>query len=265
MQRSTRSSRVGIWAASAALISLLSFVRPASAHSWGSRGLTLPGSTFELGLGLGIGHLDVADYTGLGINLELGYGLTSALELRFRTGLRLGENGRVTDADYYGRPFYTETYFLGNDTVANPQLGLRFVLVRGGSLDLGLDAHVIFPLDDDSEFGLLLGVPLALRLGDRLRVDTGLFLPILLADPETRVDISIPVHIWIKVNPSTVLGPMTGVYFYDGGGRSVPFGVGVGTSIAYDAEVRFWLLFPDIRDDSQRKNFGLGVGLYVLF
>jgi hypothetical protein len=263
MQTSTRWSRVGFWAASAALISTISFVRPASAHSWGSRSLTLPGSTFELGLGLGIGHLDRADYTGAGINLELGYGLTSGLELRFRTGLRLGENGRVTDADAFGRPFYTETYFLGNDTIANPQLGLRFSLLRGGSLDLGLDAHVILPLDGD--FGLLLGVPMALRLGDRLRVDTGLFLPILLADPGTRVDISIPFHIWIKLNPSTVLGPITGVYFYDGGGRRVPFGIAAGTSIAYDAEVRFWLLFPDIRDGEQRKNFGLGVGLYVMF
>ena len=79
------------------------------------------------------------------------------------------------------------------------------------------------------------------------------------------VDISIPLHFWISVNRNTFLGPMTGLYFYDGGGRRVPFGFGVGSSIAYDAEVRFWLLFPDIRQDDGAKNFGLGVGLYVLF
>jgi hypothetical protein len=265
MSKSTRWSCVGFWAASAALISLTSFARPASAHSWGSRALTLPGSTFELGLGLGLGHLDIAERTGLGVNLELGYGITSGVELRFRTGLRLGENGRVVDGDYFGRPFYTETYNLGADTIANPQLGLRISAVRSGSLDLGIDAHVIFPLDDDTDLGMLLGLPLAVRLGDRLRLDTGLFLPIRLTEPDTTVDISIPFHVWIKVNPSTTLGPLTGVYFYDGGGRGVPFGFGVGSSIAYDAEVRFWLLFSDISNDESRQNFGVGAGLYVLF
>ena len=69
---------MGIWVASAALLSILSFARPAAAHSFPDQRLTLRGSTFEMGLGLGLGHLDVADYTGLGINLELGYGITSA-------------------------------------------------------------------------------------------------------------------------------------------------------------------------------------------
>jgi hypothetical protein len=264
MQKSTRWSRGGIWAASAALLVLSLSVRPAAAHSHFARSLTLSGSTFELGLGLGLGHLDIAERTGLGINLELGYGITSALELRFRTGLRLGENGRFTDADYYGRPFYTETYNLGADTIANPQVGLRFMLARGGTLEVALDLHAILPLQGVT--GFLIGAPLALRLGERLRIDTGLFVPIFLTEPETTFDISIPVHIWIRVNPSTVVGPLTGAYFYDhGGGKRVPLGFGVGTSISYDAEVRFWLLFPDINHSGTKKNFGLGAGLYVLF
>jgi hypothetical protein len=267
MQTTTRWSRVGIWAASAALLILTSFVppfvRPASAHSFAQRSLTLPSSAFELGLGLGLGHRSVADRTGLGINFEIGYGLSSTLELRFRTGLRLGESARVVNADYFGRPVETETYNLGNDSVANPQLGLRFLLARGRSVELALDAHAILPLD--GYFGLLVGLPIALSLGERLRLDTGIFLPVVFAEPETRVDISVPFHLWIKVNPGLFLGPMTGVYFYDGGGRSVPFGFGVGSSLSYDAEVRFWLLFPDIREDRGARNFGLGVGLYVLF
>jgi len=267
MQTTTRWSRVGVWAAtSAALLSLTSlfaFARPAWAHSFAQRSLTLPSSAFELGLGLGLAHRSVADYTGLGINLEVGYGLSSTLELRFRTGLRLGESARVIDADYFGRPVETETYNLGNETVANPQLGLRFQVIRGPAVEIGLDTHAIVPLDGD--FGLLLGVPIVLCLGDRLRLDTGIFLPIVFADPGTRVDISLPFHVWIKVNPGLFLGPITGVYFYDGGGRRVPFGFGVGSSLSYDAEVRFWLLFPDVREDRGARNFGLGVGLYVLF
>jgi hypothetical protein len=225
--------------------------------------LTLPSSAFELGLGLGLAHRDVADRTGLGINLEIGYGLSSSLELRFRTGLRLGESARVVRADYFGRPVETETYNLGVDTVANPQLGFRFQLARSRSVELAVDTHAILPLDGD--FGLLVGLPIALNLGDRLRLDTGLFLPIVFADPGTVVDISIPFHVWIKVNPTLFVGPITGVYLYDAGGRRVPFGFGVGSSLSYDAEVRFWLLFPDVREDGGAKNFGLGVGLYVLF
>jgi hypothetical protein len=264
MQKSTRWSRVGIWAASAALLGLTSFARPASAHSYFEQPLTLRSSNFELGLGLGLGHLDVAGYTGLGINLEIGYGVTPSLEFRFRTGLRLGLNGRVTDADRFGRPFFTETYNLGNETVANPQLGLRFLVARSRSLEVGVDAHAILPLSGD--FGLLVGVPLLLRLGDRLRIDTGLLVPIVFGEPEARFDISIPIHVWLQVNSATFLGPMTGVYFVDqGGGERIPFGFGVGTSIAYDAEVRFWVLFPDISNDGDRGDFGLGVGLYVLF
>jgi hypothetical protein len=263
MQTTTRWSRVGVWAASAALLGLTSYARPAAAHSFAQRSLTLPASAFELGLGLGLGHRSVADRTGIGVNLEIGYGLSSSLELRLRTGLRPGEAAPIVRADYFGRPVETETYNLGSDTIANPQLGLRFLLLRAHPLELGLDAHAILPLS--GRFGLLLGLPLNVRLGERLRLDTGLFLPIVFNDPGTTVDISIPVHVWIKVNPSLFLGPITGVYLYDSGGRSVPFGVGVGSSLSYDAEVRFWLLFPDIREDRGARNFGLGVGLYVLF
>ncbi len=256
---------MGVWAAGAALLGLTFHARPVAAHSFAQRSLTLPSSAFELGLGLGLGHRDVSDYTGLGVNLEVGYGVTSTLELRFRTGLRLGEAARVIDADIFGRPVETETYGqqLGNDTFANPELGLRFLLLRAHPLELGLDARAILPLDE--KFGLVLGVPLALRLGDRLRVDTGLFLPIIFTDPDTTVDMSIPLHVWIKVNSNLFLGPVTGLYLPDHGGRRVPFGFAVGNSISYDAELRFWLLFPDVREDSGAKNFGVGAALYVLF
>jgi hypothetical protein len=277
MKISTRRSRVGSGAAAnvaflrllslfaavfAALIGLGAFARPASAYSFVDRSLTLPGTSFELGLGLGLGHRDVAEFTGLGINLEIAYGLTSALELRFRAGLRLAENGRATAADRFGRPVETETYNLGVSSVANPQLGLRFLAARLPVVELGLDAHAILPVS--GSFGLLLGVPVALRLGPRLRVDSGLYVPIRFAEPDTIVDISVPLHVWLKVNPSTFLGLLAGVIFNDGGSRSIPLGFGAGYSLTYDAEVRFWLLFPDIRDEGL-NNFGFGAGLYVLF
>ncbi len=137
--------------------------RPAEAASFINRGLTLPGGTFELGLGLGLGHLDAIDYTGLGVNMELGYGISHNLELRFRTGLRFGTEGRVTQADYFGHPVETESFNPGSGRLRNPEIGLRIDLVSGGTAELALDTRLYLPVD--GEFGVLFGIPVALNLG----------------------------------------------------------------------------------------------------
>jgi hypothetical protein len=243
----------------AAALLIISVAAPARATSYANRSLNLPNGVMELGLGLGVGHSEPIDYTGLGVNMELGYGLNSRLELRFRTGLRFGEEGRITQADYFGRPVETETWNLGFETLANPELGLRFSLERGGTAEVALDTRLMIPVDGD--VGLLFGIPVALHLS-RVRLDTGIYVPIIFNDDNTRVHVSIPLHLWIRLDSGTFLGPITGIRFYDGGGESVPFGVGVGTPLAYDADLRFWFLFPDI-DDSD--DWGTGVGLYVTF
>jgi hypothetical protein len=234
----------------------------AAATSPVGRSLNLSNGTFELGLGAGIGHREPIDHTGLGINFELGYGITSVLELRLRSGLRFGEAGQVTDADRYGRPVETETYNLGSDSLANPEIGLRFNLVRSGTLELALDGKLYLPVS--GSFGIMVGLPLALHLGSRLRLDTGLFVPIIFADP-TYNEVSLPLHLWIKLQGGSFVGPITGVVFHSSGGRSVPFGFGVGTALSYDADLRAWLLFEDISHDGARNAFGAGVGLYVTF
>ena len=233
----------------------------AAATSPAARSLNLASGTFELGLGVGMGHREPIDLTGLGLNFELGYGLSSTLELRMRTGLRLGNAGRVTDADRYGRPVETETYNLGDESIANPEIGLRFNLVRGGTAEIALDARLTLPLDGD--LGMMIGLPVALHLGPRLRLDTGLFVPIVL-DDDADADVSLPLHLWIKL-PGAFVGPITGVIFHSGGGKSVPLGFGVGTALSYDADIRFWLLFEDVSNDGEKKNLGAGIGLYVVF
>jgi hypothetical protein len=263
MYTANRVTRVGVGVVAAALLSITGLPAPASAASYASRPVNLPNGVFELGLGLGIAHAEFGpstDYTGLGVNLEVGYGLNSRLELRFRTGLRFGDDGRITDADYFGRPVQTETHrHLGGETLANPELGLRFSLDRGGTAEVALDTRLIIPVDGD--VGVLIGIPLALHL-QRIRLDTGLYIPITFTD-NTQVDFSIPLHLWIRLDSGTFLGPMTGVYFHDGGDESVPFGIGAGTSLAYDADLRFWFLFPDV--DVASDWWGTGVGLYVTF
>lgn len=263
MHKATRASAgVGLGVVVAVLAGNLLGARPAQAASFINRGLTLPASAFELGLGLGLGHADAIDYTGLGVNMELGYGINHKLELRMRTGLRFGLEGRVTNADYFGHPVETESYNPGGETLRNPEIGLRIDMVNGGTAELALDARMYLPVDGD--FGFLFGVPIALHLGSRVRIDTGLFIPIILSD-NTNVEISLPIHLWFRLDGGTFLGPMTGVRFHDGGGESVPFGIGAGTSLAYDADLRFWLLFPNIDDGGADDYWGTGIGLYVTF
>jgi hypothetical protein len=253
---------IGLGVVAAVLAGSLLVARPAQAASFINRGLTLPSSTFELGLGLGLAHLDAIDYTGLGVNMELGYGLNQKLELRFRTGLRFGQDGRTTQADYFGHPVETESYNPGGESVRNPEIGLRLDLVNGGTAELALDARIYLPIDGD--FGFLFGIPVALHLGSRARLDTGVFMPIILSD-NTQVDISLPLHLWFRLDGGTFLGPMTGVVFHDGGSETIPFGVGFGTSLAYDADLRFWFLFPNIDNGGADDYWGTGVGLYVTF
>ena len=236
--------------------------QPARATSPVGRSLNLNAGTFELGLGAGIGHREPVDYTGLGLNFELGYGITPVLELRVRSGLRFGIAGRATEADRYGRPVETETYNLGSDSLANPEVGLRFNLLRGGTAEIALDGKVYLPVS--GSFGVLVGLPLALHLGSRLRIDTGLFVPIVFENPTSNL-VSLPLHLWIKLQGGSFVGPITGVVFPSSGGKLVPFGIGVGTPLSYDADVRLWLLFEDVSHDGASKNFGAGVGLYVTF
>ena len=268
MYLATRASRAGVGVGlvvAAVLAGNLLGARPAEAASFINRGLTLPGGQFELGLGLGLAHADygpTTDYTGIGVNMELAYGLNHKLELRFRTGLRFGSEGRVTNADYFGHPVETESFNPGGGRLRNPEIGLRIDLVNGGTAELAFDTRLYLPVD--GEFGFLFGIPVALNLGGRVRLDTGIFIPVIFYD-NTQVDVSVPLHLWFRLDGGTFLGPMTGIVFHDGGGESVPFGIGAGTSLAYDADLRFWLLFPNIDDGAANDYWGTGVGLYVTF
>lgn len=233
---------------------------PASAASFVHRSITLPPSDWELGLGVGL--VRVPGDVGAGFNFELGVGLSSAFELRVRTGLRVGFDGRRLEADKYGRPFDTETYNLGGDTMANPEIGVKWAFVRRGAVELGLDLRLTLPLGSD--IGFMVGLPLKLHF-DRVRIDSGVFVPIFFDDDDDEdADISIPLHIFFDVSGGTYFGPITGVVFDDPGER-IPLGLALGGAVARDVDLRLWLLWPNVNYSGAAKHFGVGVALYVLF
>lgn len=235
----------------------------ARAERFVSRDLTLPGHTAALDIGLGVGHADygAGDATGFGMPIDLAYGLRYDLELGVRFGVRFGDDGRITRAERYGRPFQTEVYETSVDTFADPEIRLRWGIVRG-PVELGLEGRMYVPFNGD--FGIQPGLPVALHVGGVARIDTGIYVPILFLDRETETIVSIPFHLWFQVASDLWLGPVTGARHVNDDWQ-VPFGFGVGYAIGYRADLKTWLLFPDVSDGNADRQFGLGVGLQLRF
>jgi hypothetical protein len=235
--------------------------RAAWAESYVYRPLTLRRSEWSLDFGLGVGH--VPSTTGAGLNFELAVGLTSYVQLGVRSGYRFSDEGRATAADLYGRTFETETFDLGGAPFSNPEVSLRWSLARS-TAEVALDTRVYLPTADGSRLGVMVALPIAIHLGGSARLDTGIYVPIIFTDPITSA-ISIPLHLWIQAD-RLYLGPLTGVRIHNPGGHStVPLGFGLGTALSHEADLRTWLLFPDIGDDHGSRVFGFGVGLEFRF
>ncbi|HVZ71833.1 MAG TPA: hypothetical protein VHJ20_05600 [Polyangia bacterium] len=247
-----------------------SAARPAhAAAEFVYRGITLPRGDVALDLGLGFGHAPIdanRSYNGFGMNLEIAGGITHELELGLRTGFRFDDDGQATQADSYGRAYETETFGTGHDRVANPELELRWSVARGSAVQIALETRAYLPFETGTRFGLMFGVPLVLRLAN-VRVDTGVYVPILFYDP-TATAVSIPVHLWIQASPSFWLGPLFGLRIDDrtGGPREkYPFGFGFGWAAARAIDLRTWILFPHLNGDQAARTFGAGLSLSIRF
>ncbi len=217
-------------------------------------------------VGLGLARLDrrspcIGECVGPGLNLEGALGITDRVELGFRTGIRLGNDGRTTRADYFGRTLWTETYGTGGETVANPELRIRGVVYSGSVVEVGLDGRVILPVEDNTRFGMMFGVPLAFHVADFLRIDTGPYFPIVLS----RLNgLSVPGYFWFQVSPKLWLGPMARLNFinYAGPGDHVAnllLGFGLGYQVASAVDLKTMILFPAVDDGLHQLGAGFGV------
>jgi hypothetical protein len=241
------------------LTALLGLAAPAvAAPPFVYRDIVLPTHDVAIDVGLGVGH--VPDVTGWGLNLEFAGGITHNVELGIRTGFRLDDEGQATKADGYGRPFETETYGTNNDNMANPELRLRWAIARG-TASLALEGRAYIPIEQGSRFGVMIGLPLTLRLG-AVRFDTGLYVPMLFYDPETITAVSVPLHLWIQASNTLWFGPLFGWrHWSNGGGTEYPFGFGLGSALNRSVDFRAWFLFPNINRDEGGRSYGGGVAL----
>ena len=263
--------RVGVVVLRAASMSAVALAAPMAhaAGPWVDRPLTLPSGDWAFDFGLGVGQAPGPDRTGVGVNAEVAVGFLSRFELGVRTGLRVGdEPTRAINADDYGRLFDRQTLPPGAEgaaVLANPEVRFVGALVRSEVVELGLEGRVVFPFADGSVAGMLFGVPMAFHLGDRVRLDTGAYLPTVFYRNDTVVGLNLPLDVWIQATRRLWLGPMTGLAFdYLGDRRSntaVSLGFGLGYQFTHALDLKTMFLFPEINDES--RVFGAGVGLEV--
>jgi hypothetical protein len=242
----------------------------AAAPPWVDRSLTLPAGDFAFDVGTGF---VLPPPTGAGVNLEMGIGLTSRIELGVRTALRFGDAGeRGAQPDVYARLFDLQTFDAGDGVVANPEVRLRGALVRGEVGELALEGRVVAPFQPGTGFGMMFGVPVALHLGDRVRLDTGAYLPLVVdhrIGPEpypvtdrVHVALSIPFDVWIQATRRFWIGPVSNLVFYENG-TSFVLGVGLGYQITHAIDFKAMALSTDLTRHIEDVGVGAGVQIRI--
>lgn len=257
----------------ALLAAALAFFTPRTASAaprWIDRPITLPRLVFAGNVGLGVGHADPPGngngFTGPGLNLEGALGITDNVELGLRTGVRFNDDARLLQADQYGRTLWTETYGTRFDTAANPEFRVRWNFYSGSVAEVGLDARMYLPFEDGSRVGFMAGLPLAFHIADFMRIDTGVYLPVVFTDPRF-VAFSVPGYFWFQTSSRFWLGPMTSLRFIDDGPAAgdsrtdLLLGFGMGYQVARAVDLKWQLYFPRINQDAGARTFGGGFGV----
>jgi hypothetical protein len=139
-------------------------------------------------LSIDAGGLDVSE-TFLGLNLGGAYAINADLEVFATLPLALSP-----DAD-----------------IGDPRLGATYRLLRGAT-ELGGRVTLALPVQGD--FGVELGVPVLLRLGDKARLDTGAFLGLTFGDTLGK-GLLVPAAFSFQLMPELVLGAGTALNLPD--------------------------------------------------
>jgi hypothetical protein len=262
------AARLVALAAAFVLLSSLDESSAVAAPRWVDRAQTLPKFVFEGNAGLGVGHRSLRNglgsLNGPGLNLEGAFGITDQVEVGLRTGIRMGNEARALQADYYGRTLWTETYGVGGSTVANPEARVRWNFYTGRVAEIGLDGRVYLPFESNTRFGAMVGVPFTFHVADFLRIDTGAYVPLVFYD-DAFFAISVPAYFWFQATENFFIGPMASLRFVDPGpgpgDTAFLLGVGMGYQVASAVDLKWWFLMPDVNEGGGIRSFGGGFGV----
>ena len=167
------------------------------------RPLTLPMLHFAADAGIGVGQ-----YQDVQFGARVGYRFDDA---GVNAGWGLG-------ADHFARLFDPVVLEPGGSQLSNPELRLRGSLVDLEVLQLGLETRAIIPTGAKSSFALAPGIPVRIHVPGFMRIDTGVFFPIVFTS-DTGYTIDIPAQLFFQV-ADAFFGPMLGFRFNHGGSDS---------------------------------------------
>jgi hypothetical protein len=249
-------------------------------NPWVDQPLTLKELHFSGDAGLGFGtYQDGAGngHVGWGSSFDAAIGLPFLGELGGHIAQRFGNDGVLvgtnaigpTGADHFARLYDPITQEPGSGQFANPEFHLRGTLVPLDVFELGLETRLTVPTTNDSWWAVTPGIPIRIHAPGLLRIDTGLWLPVVLTPNQAVYILEIPAQLFVQVGDAFV-GPLTGVRINNIGGNptstDVPVGVGGGYTFAGILDVKAQLRTERINSGgwaSQAFGGGLGVGIRV--
>jgi len=196
-----------------------------------------PGRILALyGLGIASSTLGGSTTSGPGLHLAFQFGVWRGLDVELATGFRLGEDGATLAADRYARVGREEIYQVGNRTLGNPTLRLRYgILDRAdAAFQLGVELRGVMPVAERTTFSFGVGVPVA--VGWRwLRVESGVYLQWIPSDAATiRNVLNVPWRVWAALGSRVslgVLGDLTAGNVGLDGATGLRAGLGLGIAV----------------------------------
>lgn len=255
--------------------------RPARAEQpFSDAPLTLKPLHFGGDAGIGFGtYQDVSGsgHVGWGSSFDAAIGLPFLGELGGHIAQRFGNDGVLvgtnaigpTGADHFARLFDPITQEPGSAQFANPEFHLRGTLVPLEVFELGLETRLTVPTSNNSYLAITPGVPMRIHIPGFMRIDTGLWLPVVLTPNQAVYILEIPAQAFFQVGDAFV-GPLTGIRFNNIGSNpastDIPLGVGGGYTFGGIFDVKAQLRTERINSGSwasQAFGGGLGVGLRV--
>jgi hypothetical protein len=258
----------------------------AAAETFVERPLSLPPLHVSADIGLGFGQFEafaplpdnplivrsLGNKVGWGTHLEAAVGVPVLGELGASVGIRFGDLGANAQGDHFGRLFDPIVNEPGFDVASNPEVYLRHTLVQAPPAELGLELRMTFPTastcapagaaETACDVGLTPAVPLRLHIPSILRVDTGLYLPVVWSGAFA---IQLPLQVFFQVGDA-FFGPLSGIrYDKDGEGPNprITAGIGGGYTIGERKmiDIKAQVYTEQVNDVNWGKHIGGGIGV----
>jgi hypothetical protein len=240
----------------------------------------------DAAIGFGTYEANGGSHVGWGSNLDASIGLPFLGEFGADIAERFGTDGDLVGApvagpmgaDHFARLFDPVLTEPGGADFANPEFHLRGTMVPLDVFELGLETRLTVPTSNGSFWTFTPGLPMRIHLPGIMRIDVGLWLPILLEGtgnvngyngPSQVFVLDIPVQAWFQIGDAFV-GPESGLRIVNIGGSpsstDIPVGVGGGYTFGGILDVKAQLRTERINSAGWASNAfggGLGVGLRV--